>query len=157
MQGKYFKPVLFLLASAIIYISCQSEQVKEKLISFPSGTWPRFEILSFGFPMSDSPRTYDIVLEIKTLKNFEYDSLPMNMVLNSPSGEERIREFTMEFRNKKGQFMGQAEGDSCIFSCMLKKDLSCSGKGMLKVAIENLNPRIQTDGIVSASVRLVPK
>ena len=77
------------------------------------------------------------------------------MVLDSPSGEERIKEYQMQIRDKNGIPAGTVNGDTCTTRIFLKKNLYCPKKGVLKVEIENLNPRMATEGVFSAGIILV--
>ena len=40
--------------------------------------------------------------DLHITKFFSSDDLPINMVLNTPSGEERIREYQVKVKNKDG-------------------------------------------------------
>jgi hypothetical protein len=77
------------------------------------------------------------------------------MILDTPSGEERIREYLMQIRDKNGNYSGTLTGDTCITQIFLKRKLYCSKKGILKVEIENLNPRMETEGVISARLILI--
>jgi hypothetical protein len=116
--------------------------------------WERFNILHYDFDLQGSEQSVDVILIIKTNSDFQYDSLPMNMVLKSPAGEERIREFCMQFGKTNPLQEKLQSGDTIIYSMVLKKGLEIKTNGLLKIEIENLNPRINTEGIYSAGIRL---
>ena len=131
-----------LISALVLMYSCSGEKPMEKRIIFPGESWPRFNILKFEFPVTESGKSYDFILVLRVKKSFPYEGLPFNMVLNSPSGEERIKEYLLQVKNQNGSFKGTANGDTCIIELVLKRGLNCSSKGMMKVEIENLNPRL---------------
>jgi hypothetical protein len=89
-------------------------------------------------------------------QGFEYETLNFNMIMNTPSGEERIKEYEMKVKSKAGSFLFPCAGDSCLGQQLLKKELWISKPGVLVIEIENLTPRLRTGGIRSAGIRLEP-
>ena len=150
-------PWTSLLLVMILMISCSHEKQEERKILFSNNSWQRYDILKFEFPITEAGGSCDLLFELNCSKSFMYDDLPLNMVLNSPSGEERIKEYLMKIRDKNGECTGTIKGDSCYTRLVLKKGLYCSRKGVLKVEIENLNPKLQTEGIYSAGMILIKR
>ena len=77
------------------------------------------------------------------------------MIMITPSGEERIKEYSMDIRRKDGGFVGQFISDSCEVSIALKKELKLT-KGILNLEIENLVPRPEVRGLLGIGIRLHP-
>ena len=155
------KPALlsrfYLLFILLSLLSCSRHEPAKQRIYFPSASWQRYDILKFGLPVVENEMSCDIIFELKCKKSFAYDELPLNMVLDTPSGEQRIKEYLMQIRDKNGTLAGTLNGDTCTTRIFLKKNLYCSKKGVLKVEIENLNPRMETEGVFSASLILVKR
>ena len=149
---KSYPYLVFILFSLL---ACSRDKPEEQRIYFPSGSWQRYNILKFQLPVVESDKSHDIIFELRCTKSFVYDQLPLNMVLNTPSGEERIKEYQLQIRDKNGTIAGTLNGDTCTTRIFLKKNLYCSKKGALKVEIENLNPRMETEGVFSAGIILV--
>ena len=147
----------WLLIILIFLASCCHEKPIEKRICFPTGSWQRYNVLKFDLPVTESEKSYDVIFELRCKKSFAYDELPLNMVLKTPSGEERIKEYLIQIRDKNGTFTGTLNGDTCITTVFLKKNLYCSRKGIMKVEIENLNPRMETEAVISAGLILIQR
>jgi len=147
--------ISWLLTSIMILTACSHQKQNEKSISFSNNTWQRYDILKFEFPLSGSKESYDLLFELRCSKTFAFNELPLNMILYTPSGEERIRECHLQIKETNGSFKGSFKGDTVITRLVLKKELYCSVKGVLKIEIENLNPRMQTEGVFSASTILI--
>lgn len=126
-----------------------------KYYRFSNTSWNRFNKLKFEFPLEQKTGSYDIYFDIHVTKSFSHEVLPLNMVLNTPSGEERIREYELKVQNKDGSFLGECKSDSCCVKAALKKGMLVNKTGVLKIEIENLTPRLETDGILTAGIILV--
>ena len=122
---------------------------------FKEQTWARFNVLKFEIPVNATEKTYDISLFVSHSRVYEYDTLGFNMIMTTPSGEERIKEYNLEIKRKDGRFTGQCNNDSCDVSVMLKRDITLS-PGTLTLEIENLVPRLEIKGLLGIGIRLHP-
>lgn len=75
------------------------------------------------------------------------------MIMNTPSGEERIKEYSFRIR-RDGSFTGKCTGDSCEAVISLKKEMFFSSGGILRIEIENLVPRLETKNLLGVGIRL---
>jgi hypothetical protein len=128
--------------------------VKYEYKTFPGNEWARFNILEYNVPISGGDNTYDVLFYVWFTRDYEYDSLPFNMVMVTPSGEERIMEYTMDVKSALNELVQHKDKDSCMESIPLKKELSIRKNGTLKISIENLNPRLTTKGIKGAGIKV---
>ena len=87
--------------------------------------------------------------------DFKYEKLEFNMNMATSAGEERTHEYRMDVKSKAGIFLGEFKNDSCQISILLKKELKLSKPGILKIEIENLTPRLVTEGVLGAGIRMV--
>jgi gliding motility-associated lipoprotein GldH len=122
---------------------------------FNNQIWTRFDILSFKIPVNPSEKTYDVSLFVHHTAEFEFDYLDFNMIMTTPSGEERINEYKVPIKKKDGGFIGKFERNSCEVTIALKKEIKLT-KGFLSLEIENLVPRLQVKGLVGVGIRLHP-
>ena len=109
----------------------------------------------FEIPVEVQRKSYDVSLFIRHTKQYEFDDLNFNMLMTTPSGEERIKEYKMHIKKKDGGFFGQCNNDSCEVTISLKKQLTLT-KGILSIEIENLVPRLEVKGLLSIGIRLRP-
>lgn len=121
---------------------------------FPNKTWERFNILSFELPV-EKMNKYDVVFFARLVPDYPFDVLDFNVVMTTPSGEERIKEYSMKIKDKMGRFLQPFQGDSCEYRINIKKEIKLS-QGTLKIEIENLIPRLETTGILANGIRLHP-
>jgi len=130
---------------------CRKGENYELYHRFSNKSWERFNLLSFEIPIKKTGM-YDVHLFARFTPDFQYEMLSFNMIMNTPAGEERIREYQMDVRSKTGDFINGCSGDSCEGSVLLKKELNISRPGVLKIEIENLTPRLLTEGILGVGV-----
>lgn len=123
---------------------------------FTDRTWNRFEKIRFDIPIIDIDKRYDVYFFADHTREYEFDNLEFNMIMTTPSGEERIREFLFLMKDKTGGFTGKCTADSCTASISLKKGLTIDKKGMLRIEIETLVPRLQIHALLGVGIRLVP-
>ena len=99
---------------------------------------------SLNPPVKEKAGTYDIYFDLHVTKSFSHEALPLNMILNTPSGEERIKGDEIKVQNRDGSFVGVCKADSCCVKVALKKGMLVNKTGVLKIEIENLTPRLET-------------
>ncbi|NQV03793.1 MAG: hypothetical protein HQ542_14175 [Bacteroidia bacterium] len=145
---------LFFLFILILWTGCQQDNPNEVYYPFQNQTWQRFNILSFELPVNQSETPYKIVFFAKHNREFPYKSLDFNLIMNTPSGEERIREFQLKIRDNKEKLLRSCEEDYCEASIVLKKELYINKEGMLLIELENLIPRMETPGLLGVGIRL---
>lgn len=147
---------LFLIFGAIILTSCRRNQPVEVYHIFENSSWQRFDIPTFEVPVTEAEESWDVCFFIRLTRSFPYNEMTINMIMNTPSGEERIGEYNLKIKSPGGAFLVKFDGDSSENIILLKRELYCSKAGILRVAIENLTPRLQTEGVIGAGIRLTP-
>ena len=139
--------LLLISLSLIAGFSCSTRgPVFEKYYKFGNGNWDRFNKIIFNIPIGKPEANYDITLILKPAKNFAYPAMPVYVIMNTPSGEERMIE--VKIRVKEGEkFIGEVEGQPIIIKTSLWRNLHIAEKGTCQISIENIVPKIQTQGI----------
>jgi gliding motility-associated lipoprotein GldH len=146
---KVFIPFLFTL---LALISCSSKgPVFEKYFKFENNTWDRFKQVIFKIPIERTDIEYDISIVMKPMADFPYNDMPIYVIMNTPSGEERMSEVKVHLK-EKGVFIGATEGKPVIIKAPLWKALLITDKGTCRISIENMVPKIQTPGIAEVGI-----
>ncbi|MEI8046227.1 MAG: hypothetical protein WCI92_02510 [Bacteroidota bacterium] len=127
-------------------ISCNRGPVYEKYLKMKDSTWDRFSMKLYEIPIEEAGKSYDITLSVRTLAQFQYDDLPVYVILTTPSGEERMREVTVPIR-ENGTMIGVPKEKVYETSVILWKNINIADKGKCKISIENIIPKIQTEGV----------
>ena len=150
------KTVIFVLLTLFIFAGCKKNNEIISYHKFKDQTWNRFEKIRFDIPVMDIGKPYDVYFFASHTRAFEFDNLNFNMIMSTPSGEERIKEYTFLLKDKTGEFTGKCSTDSCVATVALKKGIYMEKKGMLRIEIEVLVPRLEIKALLGVGIRLVP-
>jgi gliding motility-associated lipoprotein GldH len=150
------KILIYGLFILFLFSGCKKNNEIIRYHKFNDRTWNRFEKLRFDIPIMDIDKRYDVYFFANHTKDYEFDNLEFNMIMTTPSGEERIKEYKFLLKNKTGGFTGNCSRDSCTASIALKKGLRMGEKGILRIEIETLVPRLQVNALLGVGIRLVP-
>lgn len=151
------KPVLkVLFFLCLLQFSC-SENKKEKIVyqKFIDQKWHRFDKLKFNISIDKDNTTADLFFFVRHSKKIQFEKIDFGMVLNTPSGEERINQYTIQIREKSGDFQSKCGAqDTCYAEIPLKKELFISKKGVLTIEIESLVPRLEIAELFGVGIRV---
>lgn len=135
---------------------CKTSTPNELYHFFQDNKWNRFNKLSFELTVEDASGPVDVIFFGNFTNDFAYETLDFNMILKTPSGEERINEYQLKIKNSDGSFSGKQIQSGYYYELALKRGLSPGKTGKMVIEIENLVPRLVTSGIEGVGVRLVP-
>ena len=150
------KGLFYGLLIMVLVTGCKKNDEFIQYHKFKSNIWNRFDKIKFDIPVLNTENRYDVIFFADLQKEYEFDNLEFNMIMTTPSGEERINEFRFLIKDKTGGFTGIHQGDSIISSIPLKKGLRIEKKGMLRIEIETLVPRMQITSLLGVGIRLIP-
>lgn len=153
VKTRYVLNILLILVIATMS-GCMNRESTELYHAFTNKSWARFDLLNFEVPVKKTG-LYNIYLYARFTPEFQNETLKFNMIMNTPAGEERFMEYSMDIRSESGDFIIECSKDSCQGTIMLKKEIDFHKPGILKIEIENLIPRLTTDGVLGVGIRLV--
>lgn len=133
--------ILSVLVAATAFTSCQKINLYREFHKFDNFTWGRFDKVKFTFPIEEEGAVADIVLSVRYLDQYPYKDLPMNIILTTPTGEERIIEKTVLIKDDNNEFRGSVAGSYWDVEEVLWKNFIFNKPGNYTIELENLNPR----------------
>ena len=145
-------PVVLFLFLILIAVACNQTEPVSQFHTFTNTTWQRFDHLNFEFPVEDIEDNYDFTIIITHTAEFPADALSVNVVMNTPGGEERIRDHNLFLKDRDGIFIGY-ETDG-IFNRIIKirEGMRFHEAGLVKFDIENLMTKLYTPGIIEFGI-----
>jgi gliding motility-associated lipoprotein GldH len=143
---KQLLSVSLLFTLFFISSSCEKGPVFEKYLKMKNITWDRFDIKQFEIPITEEAASYDITAVVRCTEQFQYDNLPFYVILTTPSGEERMREITVPVR-ANGKLIMEPKANKGESRLVLWRNINMAEKGKCKITLENMIPKIQTEGI----------
>ncbi len=143
---------IYLLMILLALASCSRHKPVSQIHTFTNVNWERFEHLNFELPLEHLDREYDISVVIKHTAKFPADALAVNVVMITPGGEERIKDYTLFLKDRDGNYIGY-ETDG-IYNCLIKirQGMRFQEIGMVKFDIENLMTKYHTPGIIEFGI-----
>ncbi len=150
---KKIRNLLFIVV-ILATIGCQEDNPDEIYYPFQNKIWQRFNILSLELPVEKADKPYKIVFFARHNQDFPYNTLDFNMIMNTPSGEERIKDYRLKVKTRAGELLGSCENKICETTVVLKKEIYISKSGLLVIELENLTPRMETPGLLGIGIRL---
>jgi len=138
--------LILLLSVTILFSSCDRGPLYENYQKMKNSTWDRFDNKFFEIPVEDATTKFDITFVVHCNEKFVYDNLPFYVILTTPSGEERMREVTVPVK-ENGKLILDPESKKSEARIVLWKNINLAAKGKCKLSIENMIPKIQTEGI----------
>ena len=151
------KKLMFILALVVIGLSgCRKEEALSEVHNFTGNTWQRFNFLNFEFDIEKPDQAYDIVVLLRYNDEFPSQALLVNLAMFMPSGEERVREYKLEIRDKQDNLLGEKKAGYHERFIPIRKQMRFYEAGKLKFEIENLMTKYYTPGLVEFGIVLEP-
>ncbi|MHC1777351.1 MAG: hypothetical protein AB9834_18260 [Lentimicrobium sp.] len=149
MKRVFLSVILLTLA-----FSCQKGIIYKDYHKFDNYTWKRFDKVIFSMVVEEAGTTADIVLTIRHITQYPYDNLPVNIILTTPSGEERIIEKDIRLKDENNEFKGDVAGDLWDVEEILWPGYSFTEAGTYRLELENLIPKMGIPGLADIGVYL---
>ena len=131
---------LVVFVCAVGVISCKYGGFKSyetKIISEFSGVWNRFKPLEGSFDIENLRKQYEVKVELSVINGFEYNQIPVEIVITSPSGQKNIINKILVIKDKEGNHIGKAEGDVWTIEQIIYPNKEFTELGKYEVSIQN--------------------
>jgi gliding motility-associated lipoprotein GldH len=121
---------------------------------FPNNTWNRFEPLEETFTISNLKKQYDVKVELSILDGFEYNQVPIEIVITSPSGQKNIVNKVMVIKDKDGNHIGKVEGDVWTVEQIIYSNKEFTEAGEYSVSVQNRTQYYELFKVKSVSFKI---
>lgn len=116
--------------------------------------WPMDKVLNFEVPIDDTSAFYNVIIPVRHIDNYPYDGLLVNVTLNTPSGEERSKNYKLSLRDGDGKFIGDPGGDIWDADVTIMKKTKFNSIGTYKFEIVNGMPKTPTVCIMEVGLQV---
>ena len=147
------KNILFLL-SLLLLFSCGKNKVYEKLIKMDDNEWSMDKELTFEVPIEDTSLFYTVYIPVRHIDNYPYDGLLINVTINTPSGEQRSKNYKLKLRDKNGKFIGDPGGDIWDVDVPIMEKIKFNSIGSYNFKIVNSMPTTPTVCIMEVGLKI---
>ncbi len=105
-----FKKTIYrlLVLFSLVLQGCDPYGVNSVYQNLPTDLgWQKDHVCSFDFKITDSLQPYNILLKLRSSKNYPYSNIFMISTLTYPSGRQLIDTLEYEMATKKGALLGK--------------------------------------------------
>jgi gliding motility-associated lipoprotein GldH len=127
--------IFFLLVSLSI-LSCDKKRVFDDYKSV-GNEWKRDSIVSFEFEHTDTIKPYNLFVNIRNNKDYEFSNLFLIVAMEHPDGLTKVDTLEYEMANPDGTLMGEGFTDVKDNKLFYKEKVRFPAKGNYKVFIRH--------------------
>ncbi|NAS31692.1 gliding motility lipoprotein GldH [Flavobacteriaceae bacterium R38] len=155
-----FKKSFFLLSSIILFISCDSKGVFSEYKSV-ANDWKKNEKIEFSFPAPDTTKAYNMFINVRNDKTYEFSNLFLIVHMNFPDGKIISDTIEYEMAKPNGEWLGKGFTSLKESKLWYKENVTFPNSGTYNVQIEHamrINGRVEgiesLKGIKDVGVKL---
>ncbi|HPB24891.1 MAG TPA: gliding motility lipoprotein GldH [Bacteroidales bacterium] len=148
-MGKQKYIILLLLLGLM---SCSHNKIYEKYIKIENRNWKRDQIIKFEVPVEDTVSLYNVTLAIRHTSYYAYANIRVNMMINYPTGDMRVKDYNILVRNTDGSFLGDGAGDLWDVTHPALEGVSFPFKGIYVFEVQNVMPLMATPDIMDVGL-----
>jgi len=141
-----------LIAHALLFTACDSNQVYKKYESLKNNEWKRDHTIVFDVEIDDIKSNYDVYLALRHTTYYPYANLLVNVTSYDPNENMRTKDFEFYLRNADGEFKAEGAGDLWDIDFLLFEDISFPEKGVYTYHISNYMPYVSTPDIMEVGL-----
>ncbi len=133
---------LLLVLSFLLLLSCESENriySEHKELS-PDVEWLKSDIQEFEIPISDVESSYQLSIAFRYASGYQYQTARIIITEISPTGIEESKEYELQIRNEKGEYLGDPAFDIWDSEHIIETNKKFSEKGSYTYRIEHSMP-----------------
>ncbi|HNW98338.1 MAG TPA: gliding motility lipoprotein GldH [Bacteroidales bacterium] len=145
---------IIIIFCIILLCSCGKKKVFEKNIEMDNYEWTMDKKLTFDVPIDDTSSFYNVYIPVRHIDNYPYDGLLVNVTMDTPSGEERTKNYKLQLRDDNGNFKGDAGGDIWDIDVPIMEKIKFNSLGTFKFTIENNMPKTPTVCLMEVGLKV---
>ena len=130
--------IIFLVASIFTLISCSKEKANySKFDLFPeTHQWKQSDAKTFDFTIDNDSQSYDIVFKFSHVFDYQFNSVPINFVMETPDGKKEKFTIDLQIKDSSGKQLADCSGDVCDLTLAIKDNIKLA-KGNYKITVTN--------------------
>lgn len=128
---------ILLLLCLIVLASCKKTVVASEIRKdFADKQWPAADIKTFNLKIKRDLDKADIKILFSHVYEPQYESVPLEISIESPSGEKEEIALNLRLKDEDGNDVSDCSGDICDLHTIVKEGVSLK-KGIYKISVKN--------------------
>ena len=150
------KPLLIGLVSVMFLTGCSNKATKITTTTFSNAVWNRFAPIEETFLITNTKKMYDIKVELSVVDGFAHSTIPIEIAITSPDGQENILNKTIVIKDKEGKHIGNVFGDIWTVELPIYQGKEFSQEGEYSISIQNRSQYYDLIGVESLTFSIIP-
>ena len=127
---------LLLACSALLYTNCDKKRVYDEYHKV-GDSWNKDSIVEFALPKMDSTQTYNLFVNLRNNKNYEFNNLYVLVNMEFPNGLTKVDTLEYEMADADGNLLGDGFSDVKDSKLWYKENIRFVPPGEYKVRIQH--------------------
>ncbi len=147
---------LVVLLSTLLLASCSGNRVFEQNESLPNAVWQVNDIKSFSFQVPDTTRQYNVLFNIRSSADYDYQNLFFSYMLKNASGTVLDSALVEEnlFDPITGKPLGQGFGNYSDLQIPIITNTRFTDTGSYQLNLQQFMRTESLAGVVSVGARV---
>lgn len=145
---------LLLTAASLLLTNCRQNYFFEKTIDIPGQSWTYGNPLKFEFEVTDTTKTYAILLDVTHAGDFGFQNCYVQITTRFPSGEEKKQPVSLELAAQTGIWNGKCSGNFCTVEIPLQGKARFKSAGTHSITVEQFMRVNPLSDIKSISLKI---
>lgn len=143
-----------LLFSVIFLVGCGPEVLFEESHSVGE-EWSYDETMDFEIDIVDTTELYNLEFILDHKTDYTYQNIYVNISTTYPGGKQISDEVSLQLANKRGQFVGKCNGETCKATIVLQEKFKFQLLGKHTISIAQHSRKNSLDGISKGALKLI--
>ena len=130
--------ITLLFAALTLFVSCTSSNTFSQFDKMPENNrWEKSDSKVYEFEINDSTYSYyNIVFRFSHVYDYQFDSVPLTFVIESPDGKKEILAIDIPIKETNGKEIAECAGDICDLKYQIKTKTKLS-KGTYRITVSH--------------------
>lgn len=149
MQLKTHK-LVWVFLMIICLVACDQQRVYDTYFSVGISGWQKHDLVNFEFEVNDTLAKYDLFIQLRNTKEFEYSNIYLIAELQYPSGVHLVDTLEYKMTDSFGNWLGTGFTDIKENKLFYREGFQFSELGNYEINIQHaMRKRNEVDGIES--------
>ncbi len=147
--------ILLALIPSLFLIACGPETVYQERFTLDKAVWNYADSLEFSFEITDTTRSYNLLLDVHHRKGYPYQNLYTQIHTYFPSGKASDQLVSLELADRAGQWFGNCRGQNCRLTIPLQQAVHFNETGAYRLVLEQYLRRDSIPDVQEIGLRIV--
>jgi len=126
------------------------------VVNFPNTVWNRFAPVDTVFAIENTKKLYDLKVELSVADGFAHSTIPIEIAITSPNGQENILNKIIVVKDKAGKHIGNVFGNTWTVELPIYQGKEFSKEGEYNIFIQNRSQYYDLIGVESLTFTVIP-